>query len=145
MLKSNPNLERDYRRETTEKMVQDLGVRLHLKGGKSLPNEAENVIVETQPIVEKLEKLKDSGMSKENYEDYLNIINNHRNPSITDVYLKFGDEVENVKSLKGGGGYSSATNTIEFSLRGDTEMEKGMHKYNTLAHEYAHFSTTKQL
>ena len=101
-MKSNPNLERDYRRETTEKMVQDLGVRLHLKGGKSLPNEVEN-IVETQLIVEKLEKLKDSGMSKENYEDYLNIINNHRNPSITDVYLKFGDEVENVKSLKGGG------------------------------------------
>ncbi len=139
LLKSNPNLERNYRRESTEKMAQDLGVRLHLKGGKSLPNEAENVIVETQPIVEKLEKLKDSGMSKENYEDYLNTINNHRNPSITDVYLKFGDEVENVKSLKGGGGYSSATNTIEFSLRGDTEMEKGMHKYNTLAHEYAHF------
>lgn len=47
LLKSNPNLERNYRRESTEKMAQDLGVKLHLKGGKSLPNVPKNDIIDT--------------------------------------------------------------------------------------------------
>lgn len=45
MLK-NENLMRDYRREDVNKIVQDLGVELHLKSPKELINEAKNDIIE---------------------------------------------------------------------------------------------------
>lgn len=88
-----------------------------------------------QDVIQDLEKLKKSGMTEDEYTEYLSIINNHDNSSIRQLYSKHGDEIKSVKKLSNGGEYSPGLNTIEFSY----PKYDGMSKYGTLAHEYGHF------
>lgn len=84
--------------------------------------------------VEELKKLKESGMSEVDYNQYLNTINNS-NPDIKRLYSKYADDIGSVKETKNGGVYYSEKNKLEFSY----PTAEGRHKYSVLAHEYGHY------
>lgn len=95
-------------------------------------------IIKPKEVIEKLDKLKSSGMTKDDYDEYLSIINNHDNSSVRNIYLKYGDEIDSVK-LSSKGVYSPSSNSIKFSYPKYDDMDK----YSTLAHEYGHFFDDK--
>lgn len=95
-------------------------------------------IIKPQQNIDKLEKLKNSGMLEDDYDKYLSIINDHDNPYIQDIYSKYGDDVNGIKLTKSGS-YSPGQNTIKFSY----PQYDDMNKYGTLAHEYGHFFDEK--
>ena len=86
-------------------------------------------------IIKELEKIKNSGMKEDDYNEYLGIINNSENPDIHALYQNHADEVRNVRLTSNNGEYSPSSNRIEF----DYPAYSDMNKYGTLSHEYGHF------
>lgn len=84
--------------------------------------------------IQSLDKLKKSGMSEYDYEQYLGIINNHNNSDIIRLYKTYADKIKGVKKHSKGE-YSP----IQKSLVFDYPKYEDMNKYGTLAHEYGHF------
>lgn len=99
------------------------------------PAEPGATIESKKEVIQDLMKLKNSGMSEDDYGEYLSIINNHQNPSIRQLYSKHADEIKGVKKLSQGGQYSPSSNSLDFSY----PKYDDMNKYGTLAHEYGHF------
>lgn len=97
------------------------------------------IIKAEKDIIQDLEKLKNSGIAKDDYKEYLSHINNHDNSSIRRIYSKYGDKIGNIKKSSAGGHYSPSSASIEFSY----PTYKDMNKYDTLTHEYAHFFDSK--
>lgn len=92
-------------------------------------------IIEDKPKVEKLDKLKNSGMIESDYNEYLDIINNHDNSDITRLYNNYADKINKVTKTSSRGAYSPGANKLDF----DYPAYDDMNKYGTLAHEYGHF------
>lgn len=99
---------------------------------------SDKIKVKVEDIPE-LTKLKNSGMTNEEYVEYFNIINNHSNPSIRNLYSVHANNIDKVKLTSGKGQYTPSTNSLVF----DYPKYDGMNKYGTLAHEYAHFFDDK--
>lgn len=91
-----------------------------------------------KPEIKELNKLKQSGMTETEYQEYLNIINNHNNENIIKLYSKFGDMPSKITRVTNGGEYSSSQKTISYDTPLQRHMDNGMSKYSTLAHEYGH-------
>lgn len=89
-------------------------------------------------IIQKLDKLRNSGMDEADYTEYLSIINNHGNADITNLYRKHADKIDKVKKSSKGE-YSPMSNSLVF----DYPKYDDMSKYSTLAHEYGHFFDDK--
>lgn len=88
--------------------------------------------------IDKLEKIRQSGMSKENYEEYLKIINEHKNTDIKRLYADHADKINGVNEGRQGY-YQPSTNSLVFSYPKYSEMNK----FGTLAHEYGHYFDEK--
>ena len=82
----------------------------------------------------KLEILKDSGISEEDYKAYINLIKNSGNKGLIKLYKSYGDELLDVifgeESY-----YSPDMNFIEFTLEDNSTLPR----FKPLAHEYGHF------
>lgn len=85
--------------------------------------------------IKELNKLKQSGMSDMEYNEYLNIINNHSNEDVIRLYNEYADEIKRITLKSNGGVYQPASATLDFSYPKYADMNK----YGTLAHEYGHF------
>ena len=96
----------------------------------------ENVIIKNKrETIQELSKLKQSGMAGNEYIEYLNMINTHRNANITRLYKGYADKINSVKKTSASGVYSPAENKLNF----DYPKYSDMNKYGTLAHKYGHF------
>lgn len=102
---------------------------------KSVANSGKSSIIK----VEKLDKLKNSGMEEADYEEYLQIINNQANPDILRLYQNYADKISGVTKTDIGR-YIPDENRLLFDYQ---EKYPDLHKYSTLAHEYGHFFDKK--
>ena len=92
-------------------------------------------IMESQKeTIQSLDKLKQSGIPESEYDEYLDIINNHANYDITKLYKQHADDIAKV-TKKSKGEYSPGSKSLVF----DYPKYDDMNKYGTLAHEYGHF------
>lgn len=101
----------------------------------------ENGTIKSEPPKEKidnLDKLKQSGMTEDDYNKYLEILNGHENPDIIKLYKEYADKISSV-SCQAGGAYNPSSNSLVF----DYPAYSDMNKYGTLAHEYGHFFDAK--
>lgn len=92
-----------------------------------------------KPEVKELNKLKQSGMTEAEYQEYLNIINSHSNEDVIKLYSEYADEIKKVSLTAKGGAYQPASVTLNFTYPKYADMDK----YGTLAHEYGHFFDDK--
>lgn len=95
--------------------------------------------MEKKPEVKELNKLKQSGMTEAEYQEYLNIINSHSNEDVIKLYSEYADEIKKVSLTAKGGAYQPASVTLNFTYPKYADMNK----YGTLAHEYGHFFDDK--
>lgn len=95
--------------------------------------------MEKKPEVKELDKLKQSGMTEAEYQEYLNIINSHSNEDVIKLYSEYADEIKKVSLTAKGGAYQPASVTLNFTYPKYADMNK----YGTLAHEYGHFFDDK--
>lgn len=95
--------------------------------------------MEKKPEVKELNKLKQSGMTEAEYQEYLNIINSHSNQDVIKLYSEYADEIKKVSLTAKGGAYQPASVTLNFTYPKYADMNK----YGTLAHEYGHFFDDK--
>lgn len=95
--------------------------------------------IKKKPEVKELNKLKQSGMTETEYQEYLNIISNHSNEDVIRLYSEYADRIEKVNLKDKGGAYQSASATLNFTYPKYADMNK----YGTLAHEYGHFFDDK--
>ena len=104
--------------------------------GKPLTTGSDSGIIEPpRETIQSLDKLKQSGISGTEYEEYLAMINNHANPDITMLYRQHADDILGVFKTPQQGQYFPGSKTLEFSY----PQYSDMNKYGTLAHEYGHF------
>lgn len=95
--------------------------------------------IKKKPEVKELNKLKQSGMTETEYQEYLNIISSHSNEDVIRLYSEYADRIEKVNLKDKGGAYQSASSTLNFTYPKYADMNK----YGTLAHEYGHFFDDK--
>lgn len=97
---------------------------------------AENATMKgKRETIQELSKLKQSGMADNEYSEYLNMINTHRNTDITRLYKGYADNINSVRKTSASGVYYPGENKLNF----DYPRYSDMNKYRTLAHEYGHF------
>ena len=89
--------------------------------------------------VKELNKLKQSGMTETEYQEYLSIIRNHGNEDIIRLYSEYADRITKVSLTAQSGAYQPASITLNFTYPQYADMDK----YGTLAHEYGHFFDDK--
>lgn len=82
-------------------------------------------------------------MELEDYNFYMELINNS-NEGIKDLYQKYSNDISSIKRSAGGGAYTSASNTIDYSYPREKDIKSGVSKYSTLAHEYGHYFDKKE-
>lgn len=93
--------------------------------------------------IQELSKLKNSDIGLDDYNAYLNIINNHENSSIRKLYLNYADEISEIKlSTSKSAAYSPGNNSLTFNFNHNAKYPE-LSKYGTLAHEYGHFFDAK--
>lgn len=98
-----------------------------------------NDIIESVEVISELNKLKASGISDDEYSQYLGMINNHSNTDIKNLYSKHADEISEVKfTASKGAAYSLNSNSLTFNFNNYNKYPD-IDKYGTLAHEYGHF------
>lgn len=105
----------------------------------NLPEDADTVDV--PDFLQHTSKLKGS-MKDEDYQEYTELLQNHSNPDVKRMY-DHADEVKAVRYKSGGGRYSPSLNDIEYSYPSQQNIDGGMSKYSTVAHEYGHFFDAK--
>lgn len=91
-------------------------------------------------IVENTQKLK-STMLEGDYKEYINLIA-HNNSGVKDLYIKYGDGLSKITYKKNSGAFNPSDNSLEFGYE-DSLKYNEIHKYSTLAHEYAHYFDDK--
>lgn len=113
--------------------------RSFVDGGESgLHNAESDGTMKKRLEVKELDKLKQSGMTETEYQEYLYLINRHSNEDVTRLYSEFGDMPSSVVKMADRGAYSSSQKTIKYDMPPQRHMDNGVSKYSTLAHEYGH-------
>ncbi|MCI8332623.1 MAG: minor capsid protein [Clostridiales bacterium] len=82
-------------------------------------------------------------MNENDYQEYLNCLENHKNPAIQQLYSDHADGISEIKYSVYDGYYQPHQNTIVFSYPEQRYLDNGMSKYSTLAHEYGHYFDSK--
>lgn len=82
-------------------------------------------------------------MDLEDYNTYMELINNS-NEGIKDLYQKYSNDISGIKRSAGGGAYTPASNTIDYSYSKEKDIKSGVSKYSTLTHEYGHYFDKKE-
>lgn len=76
-------------------------------------------------------------LSKEDYEEYMRLINNNENEGIKALYAKHANNINSLKRERGRGYYIGRN--ITFDLETAEHIAEGKGKFSILAHEYGHF------
>ncbi len=84
--------------------------------------------------IRSLDKLKQSGIPNNEYEEYLELINNHDNPDIIKLYKRHANDVSAISNSPKGE-YFPDSKSLVFNYPKHADMNK----YGNLAHEYGHF------
>ncbi len=95
--------------------------------------------IKKKPEVKELNKLKQSGMTETEYQEYLSAISGHSNEEVIKLYSEYADEIKGVTLTANGGVYQPVSVTLNFTYPKYADMNK----YGTLAHEYGHFFDDK--
>lgn len=98
-----------------------------------------NDTMKKKPEIKELNKLKQSGMTEAEYQEYLNIISGHNNEDVIRLYSEYADKIKKVSLTAKSGAYQPASVTLNFTYPKYADMNK----YGTLAHEYGHFFDDK--
>lgn len=107
---------------------------------KALEKFGKNDTISLDKIVENTTKLK-SAMNETDYNAFTKLLSKLKNNFIKKLYVKYADKINSVKS--GRGCYFPSENRLEFDFPLQKYIDKGLSKFNTLAHEYAHYFDTK--
>lgn len=100
---------------------------------------AENDKIKEKETINELSKIKSSGIKKDDYDEYLSIINNHENKDIRRLYSKYADNIASVKLAPSkGAAYRFDSNSLTFNFNNYIRYPV-RNKHGTLAHEYGHF------
>lgn len=84
-----------------------------------------------------LQKLK-AAMPPDDFSEYVKILESNPNEDIRRIYAKFGDMPSKITKTANDGNYSHSQKTIKYDMPSQSQMDKGISKYSTLAHEYGH-------
>ena len=84
--------------------------------------------------IRSLDKLKQSGIPNNEYEEYLELINNHDNPDIIKLYKRHANDISAISNSPKGE-YFPDKKSLAFNYPKHADMNK----YGNLAHEYGHF------
>lgn len=109
---------------------QEESAKIEARKILSIPNET--------ITISKLDKLKNSGLKQDDYEEYTMLLNSNNNKGIKKLYRDYADNIAFV-NLGDRAHYSPANNSLTIHI----ENSKDMHKYSTIAHEYGHFFDSK--
>lgn len=107
---------------------------------KALEKFGKNDTINLDKIVENTTKLK-SAMNETDYNAFTKLLSNLKNNFIKKLYVKYADKINSVKF--GDGCYFTSENRLEFNFPLKKYIDKGMSKFRTLAHEYAHYFDAK--
>lgn len=135
LISQNPELKRNYGNESTRGIVTSS----NLAPKPLIIGESHGIIEVKKEAALDLMKLKKSGMAEHDFEEYVQIINNHENSSITQLYSKYADKISGVEITSSiGAAYSPSSNSLTFNFDKSIKYPE-INKYDTLAHEYGHF------
>ena len=111
-----------------------------VKYEKALEKFSKNDTISLDKIVENTTKLK-SAMNEADYNAFTKLLSNLKNNFIKKLYTKYADKINSVKF--GDGCYFTSENRLEFNFPLKKYIDKGISKFRTLAHEYAHYFDAK--
>lgn len=111
-----------------------------VKYEKALEKFSKNDTISLDKIVENTTKLK-SAMNEADYNAFTKLLSNLKNDFVKKLYTKYADKINSVKF--GDGCYFTSENRLEFNFPLKKYIDKGMSKFRTLAHEYAHYFDAK--
>lgn len=83
-------------------------------------------------------------METQDYNNYMNLINNNSNKEIQRLYYEYSNDISSIKRSLGGGTYSPLSNAIDYSYPREKHIENGVSKYSTLAHEFGHYFDNRE-
>lgn len=83
-------------------------------------------------------------MEPQDYNNYMNLINNNSNKDIQRLYYEYSNDISSIKRSLGGGTYSPLSNAIDYSYPREKHVENGVSKYSTLAHEFGHYFDNRE-
>ncbi len=75
---------------------------------------------------------------EDDYKEFKSIISENKNEDIQKLYRNYGDKV-NRAYIADNCKYSYKRNELFVRINSEEEIEDGIHKFSTLAHEYGHF------
>lgn len=75
---------------------------------------------------------------EDDYKEFKSIISENKNEDIQKLYRNYGDKVNRVY-IADNCKYSYKRNELFVRINSEEEIEDGIHKFSTLAHEYGHF------
>ncbi len=75
-------------------------------------------------------------LKKEDFNEFVNVLNNHENESIKTLYRKYGDQLDSI-NYNSKGSYAPDTNILNISTT-DQNLYPDKNKYATIAHEFGH-------
>lgn len=90
-----------------------------------------------QAVKDKLTKLEGS-MPTDDFAEYTNLLQNHPNTDIRGLYEKYGDKPSTIIKTANGGQYSPSTKTLKYDMPTQNQVDNGISKFSTVAHEYGH-------
>lgn len=77
-------------------------------------------------------------LKEDDYKEFKSIISENKNDDIQKLYRNYGDKVNRVY-IADNCKYSHKRNELFVKINSEEEIEDGLHKFSTLAHEYGHF------
>lgn len=123
--------------------MDGLGRMVSGKNNKVTDHPKDDIIkIQKADIAKSTSKLK-TAMKDEDYAEYLERLDRHRNQAIKRLYVNYADGVADIKFSAGEGYYSPGGNNIVFSYTEQRYRDNGKDKYATLAHEYGHYFDIK--
>lgn len=75
---------------------------------------------------------------EDDYKEFKSIISENKNENVQKLYRNYGDKVNRVY-IADNCKYSYKRNELFVRINSEEEIEDGIHKFSTLAHEYGHF------
>lgn len=93
---------------------------------------------EESGIIKVENKKIEATMDLEDYQFYMELINNSNN-GMRELYQRYSNDISGIKRKAKGGVYIPSSNTLEYSYPKEEDIKSGVSKYSTLAHEYGHY------
>ncbi len=113
----------------------DDGTFIHYRKKSGQGDEKNGIMFDIEGGTQKLKAV----MKSEDYKEYLKRLSEHENTGIQRLYADYADRISDIQYSVNGGYYHPTRNSLVFSYPPQSQINNGMDKYSTLAHEYGHF------